>query len=79
MLDQMQTEIKESQVMVEMTTEAKKDVFLLGIKSLALSLRKQLCVSVFVLRYIKLKIWNKVPVEKRGNCFGNHLLKTVFS
>ena len=60
-----------------MTTEAKKDVFLFGIKSLASSLRKQLCVSVFVLRYVKLKIWNKIPEEKRTNYDKNHLLKTV--
>jgi len=74
-LGQIQTEIKESHIIVKMTTEVKKDIFLFGIKSLASSLRKQL---VFVLRYVKLKIWNKIPEKKRVNYFKNHLLKTVF-
>ena len=77
MLDQMQAEAQGSQVMVEVT-QAKNDVFLFGINDLTSSLQKKLRGSVFVLRHIKLKLWVRIPEERIGNYFKNHLLKAVF-
>jgi len=31
------------------------------------------CIEIY-----KLKIWNRIPEDKRGNYFRNHLLRTVF-
>ena len=77
MLDQMPVEVQGSQVMVEVT-QVKNDTFLFGINDLTSSLQKQLRVSVFVLRYIKLKLWIRIPEERIGNYFKNHLLKAIF-
>ena len=63
--------------MIEVT-QVKNDVFLFGVNDLTSSLRKQLRVSVFALRYIKLKLWVRIPEETIGNYFKNRLLKGVF-
>ena len=77
MLDQMQDEAQRSQVMVKVN-QVKSDVFLFRINDHTSSLRKQLRVSVFVLRYIKLKLWVRIPEERIRNYFKNRLLKAVF-
>ena len=59
-------------------TQVKNDVFLFGINDLTSSLWKQLRVSVFVLRVIKLKLWVRIPNERIENYFKNRLLKAVF-
>jgi len=50
------------------------EAFLSGMEKLVSSLRKQLRISVFVMRYIKMKVWNRIE----GNSIKNSLLVTIF-
>ena len=50
------------------------EAFLFGMKKLVSSLRKLLHISVFVMRYIKMKVWNRIE----GNTIKNSLLVTIF-
>jgi len=54
-----------------------KDVFLLGVdKPCYSSMQKLLRISVYILRFIKLKVWNKLQEETRRKHQNFHLLST---
>ena len=78
-LNQLHTESKESQITMNVNTDEKNgptnvETFLFGMKKLVSSLRKLLRISVFVMRYIKMKVWNRIE----GNTIKNSLLVTIF-
>ena len=56
-----------------------KDVFLFGVDKLHYSsMRKLLRISVYILRFIKLKVWNKLQEEIRRKHQSFYLLSTLF-
>jgi len=56
-----------------------KDVFLFGVDKLHYSsMWKLLRISVYILRFIKLKVWNKLQEETRRKHQSFHLLSTLF-
>ena len=62
-LNQLQTEAKESQIIMNVSTEGNNgsnnvETFLFGMKKLVSSLRKLLRISVLVIRFIKTKVFN---------------------
>ena len=78
-LNQLQTEAKESQIIMNVSTEGKNgsnnvETFLFGMKILVSSLRKLLRISVLVMRFIKTKVLNRIE----GNHIRDCLLVTIF-
>jgi len=78
-LNQLYTESKESQITMNVSTDGKNgstnvEAFLCGMEKLVSSLRKLLRISVFIMRYIKMKVWNRIE----GNSIKNSLLVTIF-
>ena len=79
-LNQLQLEDKESQVIINVSSDKRNGsqddlkIFLFGMKKLVLSLRKLLRISVFVMRFIKVKVWNNIERNIKDYC----VLVTVF-
>ena len=78
-LNRLQLEDKESQIIINVSTDKRNgskddlEIFLFGMKKLTSSLRKLLHISVFVMRFIKVKVWNNIERNIK-DC----LLVTVF-
>ena len=78
-LNPLQLEDKESQIIINVSTDKRNgskddlEIFLFGMKKLTSSLRKVLRISVFVMRFIKVKVWNNIERNIK-DC----LLVTVF-
>ena len=78
-LNRLQLEDKESQIIINVSTDKRNglkddlEIFLFGMKKLTSSLRKLLRISVFVMRFIKVKVWNNIERNIK-DC----LLVTVF-
>ena len=67
-----------SSIEVAHVAGTEKEVLLFGVeKSPCSSLRGLLRISVYVLRFLKLRIWNKLDERKR-NLFQHKLLKIIF-
>ena len=80
-LQQVESEARKLRPLIEVSNlvSEKKEGLLLGMDDTRFSsLRKLLRITVYVLRFIKLKIWNRLDTERRKPIQQDQLLLTIF-